>query len=46
MLVANNLTLPLNLWTVLTNGTCGTGPVIITDTLTNLPFRFYRILSP
>ncbi|MGO8835888.1 MAG: beta strand repeat-containing protein [Limisphaerales bacterium] len=46
VLVTDDLTLPLNQWTVLTNGTCGTGMVSIMDVSTNLPFRFYRIVSP
>jgi hypothetical protein len=46
VLVTDNLTLPLNQWTVLTNGTFGTGTVTITDNSTNLPVRFYQIVSP
>jgi hypothetical protein len=46
VLASDNLTLPLNQWTVLTNGTFGAGTVTITDNSTNLPIRFYRIVSP
>jgi alpha-L-arabinofuranosidase len=41
-----NLALPWNQWTVLTNGTFGAGVVTITDSATNLSLRFYRIVSP
>jgi len=46
VLVAGDLSLPLNQWTVLTNGTFEAGTVTITDGTTNLPTRFYRIVSP
>jgi hypothetical protein len=46
VLVAGNLMQPLNQWTVLTNGTFGAGTVVVIDTATNLPTRFYRIASP
>jgi alpha-L-arabinofuranosidase len=46
VLATDNLILPLNQWTILTNGTFGSGVVIITDSDTNLPLRFYRIVSP
>jgi hypothetical protein len=46
VLVSGDLRLPLNQWTVLTNGTFGAGTVTITDTATNLAARFYRIVSP
>jgi hypothetical protein len=46
VLVAGDLTLPLDQWTVLTNGTIGAGTVTITDNSTNLAMRFYLIVSP
>jgi hypothetical protein len=46
VLVVDDLTLPLNQWTVLTNGTFGADTVTVTDDSTNLPIRFYRIVSP
>jgi len=46
VLVTGDLTLPFNQWTVLTNGTFGAGKVTVTDNSTNLPNRFYLIVSP
>ena len=46
VLVSSDLSLPLNQWTVLTNGTFGAGAVNIVDNATNLPTRFYLIASP
>ena len=46
LLVTADLTLPMNQWTVLTNGIFGAGTNTVTDYTTNLPLRFYRILSP
>ena len=46
VLAAGDLTLPVSQWTVVTNGTFGAGSVTITDNSTNLPVRFYRIVSP
>jgi glucuronoarabinoxylan endo-1,4-beta-xylanase len=46
VLAAGDLTLPVSQWTVVTNGTFGAGTVTITDNSTNLPVRFYRIVSP
>jgi autotransporter-associated beta strand protein len=46
VLAAENVALPLGVWTMLTNGTFGSGPVTFTDSSTNLPVRFYRIVSP
>ena len=46
VLATSDLTQPVNLWTVLTNGTFGAGTVTITDPATNLPARFYLIVSP
>ena len=46
VLVTGDLTLPFNQWTVLTNGTFGAGTVTVTDNSTNLPNRFYLIVSP
>ena len=46
VLATVDLSLSTSLWTVLTNGTFGSGPEIVTDSVTNLPARFYRIVSP
>jgi alpha-L-arabinofuranosidase len=46
VLATGDLSVPLNLWTVVTNGTFGTGTEAVTDNVTNLPTRFYRIVSP
>jgi mannan endo-1,4-beta-mannosidase len=46
VLASDDLKLPLNQWTVLTNGTFGAGTATITDNSTNLPIRFYQIVSP
>jgi hypothetical protein len=47
VLATTNLTLPLNSWTVVTNGTFGTAPVTNMDSsATSLLQRFYRIVSP
>ena len=49
VLATSDLTLPVNQWSVLTNGTFGADPVIFTETFTNNPpppNRFYRIASP
>jgi hypothetical protein len=49
VLATNDLTVPLTEWSVLTNGTFGSNPVIFTETFTNNPapqIRFYRIVSP
>jgi len=46
VLATGDLTLPVNQWTVLTNGIFGAGTVTITDSsATNLQ-RFYQIVSP
>jgi len=48
VLAATNLTLPVNQWIILTNGTFGvSGTATFTDSSTaNLPQRFYLIVSP
>ncbi|HWX20728.1 MAG TPA: YDG domain-containing protein [Candidatus Binatia bacterium] len=46
VLAAGALTLPLSQWTVLASGTFGAGAATSTDPATNLPSRFYRIVSP
>ena len=46
VLASSNVALPFNQWTVLTNGMFGSGTAIFTDGATNLPARFYRIVSP
>ena len=46
VLATDDLALPLNEWTVLTNGTFGSGAVTFMDSSTNLPAQFYRIVSP
>jgi len=48
VLAADNLTLPVNQWTIVTNGTFGaTGAATITDgSASNLIQRFYQIVSP
>jgi O-glycosyl hydrolase len=46
ILVTSDLQVPMNQWTVLTNGTFGAGTVAITDGSTNMPQRFYQIISP
>ncbi|HVM59772.1 MAG TPA: YDG domain-containing protein [Verrucomicrobiae bacterium] len=45
VLATSDMTLPLNQWTVLTNGTFGSGPVTFTDN-SPPPNRFYEIASP
>ncbi len=45
VLATDDLTLPLNQWTVTASGTFGSDPVIFTDSST-FPGRFYRIVSP
>ncbi len=47
ILAAEDLSLPMTFWTVLTNGTFGLEPVTLIDgAATNHPGRFYRIRSP
>jgi hypothetical protein len=46
VLVAADPSLPVDQWTVLTNGTFGAGAATVTDHSTNLPVRFYLIVSP
>ena len=46
VLVADDPSLPVDQWTVLTNGTFGAGAATVTDYSTNLPVRFYLIVSP
>jgi uncharacterized protein YqfB (UPF0267 family) len=48
VLATTNLTLPVNQWTIVTNGTFGaSGAATFTDSsATNLPQRFYLIVSP
>ena len=46
VLVTDELKLPWDQWTVLTNGTFGAGTITVRDTATNLPVRFYLIVSP
>jgi hypothetical protein len=46
VLATDDLRQSLNQWTTLSSGTFGSEPVIILDTATNLPARFYRIVSP
>lgn len=46
VLVGGDLSLPLSQWSVLTNGTSGADTVTVTDNSTNLPDRFYLIVSP
>ncbi|MFO1476152.1 MAG: YDG domain-containing protein [Verrucomicrobiota bacterium] len=46
VLVSSDLSVPLSQWTVLTNGTCAVANTTILDTTTNLPARFYRVVSP
>jgi hypothetical protein len=45
VLATDDLTLPLNQWTVLTSGTFGTDPVTFMDSSVHQR-RFYRIVSP
>jgi len=47
VLATDDLTLPLNQWTVLAGGTFGSGTMTFTDSSAiNLPHRFYLIVSP
>jgi hypothetical protein len=46
VLATEDLTLPLDEWTVIGSGTFGSGPVTVTDSTTNLAARFYLIVSP
>ena len=46
IIVTADVTQPVNQWAVLTNGTSGAGTNTVTDSSTNLPMRFYRIVSP
>jgi glucuronoarabinoxylan endo-1,4-beta-xylanase len=46
VLATTDLGLPINQWTVVTNGTFGAGTVTITDSSSNAPQRFYQIVSP
>ncbi len=46
ILGTTDLRLPQSQWTIVTSGTFGSGPVTFTDNSTNLPARFYRIVSP
>jgi len=48
VLATTNLALPVNQWIMMTNGTFGlSGTATFTDSsVTNLPQRFYRIVSP
>jgi hypothetical protein len=45
VLATDDLTLPLNQWTVTASGTFGSDPAVFMDR-SNLPGRFYRIVSP
>jgi subtilase family serine protease len=47
ILAATNLFTPLSNWSVLTTGNFNGGVILFTDvTATNLPFQFYRAVSP
>jgi hypothetical protein len=46
VLATDDLTLPLNQWTVLAGGTFGSGTMTFTDSSTNLLQKFYLIVSP
>lgn len=46
VLMSTNVALPLTSWTVLTNGTFGSDPVIFMDTGATNATQFYRIQSP
>ena len=47
VLTSGDASAPLAGWTVLTNGQFGPSPATFTDPdSTNLPARFYRIVSP
>jgi autotransporter-associated beta strand protein len=48
VLYTNNLTAPMSNWAVLTNGTIGTGGVVILTNAVNMSNRqqFYRVVSP
>ncbi|MGA3285767.1 MAG: YDG domain-containing protein [Verrucomicrobiota bacterium] len=46
VLATDDLTLPLNQWTIVASGTFGSSTVTFTDSSTNLLQRFYRIISP
>jgi hypothetical protein len=46
VLATEDLALPLSQWTVVASGTFGSGPATVTDSATNLPCRFYLIVSP
>jgi glucuronoarabinoxylan endo-1,4-beta-xylanase len=46
VMATTDLTLPLNQWTVITNGIFDTGPATILDSSPGLPQRFYQIVSP
>ena len=46
VLMADDLTVPLAQWSILTNGIFGAGVTTVTDNSTNLPARFYLIVSP
>ena len=46
VLGSTNLVMPISAWTVLTNGTFGTGPAGYLDNAPINPASFYRIMSP
>jgi hypothetical protein len=46
VLVADDLTLPINQWATLTTGTFGSGAVLFTDGSNAQPARFYLVVAP
>jgi len=46
LLSSPDLTMPVSQWTVVTNGTFGTGSVTVQDSTTNSAQRFYMIAVP
>jgi hypothetical protein len=46
VLATQDLSQPLSQWTVVASGTFGSSPVTVTDSTSNLPMRFYVIVSP
>jgi hypothetical protein len=46
VLATEDISLPLDQWTVIATGTFTSGTVTVTDSATNLAARFYLITSP
>ena len=46
LLATADLKLPRNQWTVVTSGIFGPDPITFTDTASNIPIRFYLVISP